>query len=38
MVFLKEFFETDDFEKNSADGNKSMQNYPECKDLKQNMA
>ena len=32
-VCLKELFETVNFEK-SADDNKSMENYPECKDLK----
>ena len=33
IVFLKEFFEKVNFEKRSADDNKSMKNYPACKDL-----
>ena len=34
LVFLKEFFEKVDFEKKTADNNKSMKNYPGCKELK----
>ena len=30
---LKESFEKDNFEKKSADDNKSMKNYPACKEL-----
>ena len=33
MLFLKEFFETVDFEKKSADDKKNMQNYPVGKEL-----
>ena len=33
IVFLKECFETVNFEK-SADDNKSTENYPKCKELK----
>ena len=33
MVFLKEFFETVDFEKKISRRQKSMQNYPACKRL-----
>ena len=33
MVFLKEFFEKLNFEKQSADDKTSMKNYPVCKDL-----
>ena len=33
MVFRKEFFEKDDFEKNSADHKNSMQNYTVGKEL-----
>ena len=33
MVFLKEFFKKVDVEKKSADDNKSMKNYPVCKEL-----
>ena len=33
MVFLKEFFEKVDFEKNSTDDKKNMQNYPAGKVL-----
>ena len=34
LNFLKEFFETVNFEKKLADDNKSMTNYIACKDLK----
>ena len=34
MVFLKEFFERGYFGKKSAEDNKSMKNYPACKELK----
>ena len=33
IVFLKEFFEKVEFGKKSADHNKSMKNYPACKEL-----
>ena len=33
IVFLKEFFEKNDFEKKSANDNKSMKNDPACKYL-----
>ena len=33
-VFLNKFFEKVDFEKKPADNNKSMQNYPEGKELR----
>ena len=32
-MFLKEAFEKINFEKKSADDNKSMKNYPACKDF-----
>ena len=32
-MFLKEVFQKDHFEKKSADNNKSMKNYPVCKEL-----
>ena len=34
IVFLNEFFENVNFQKKSADDNKSMKNYPVCKELK----
>ena len=34
IVFLKEFFENVNFEKRSSDNNKSMKNYPTCKELR----
>ena len=34
MVYLKEFFKKNDFEKKSADDKKNMQNYPVGKELK----
>ena len=33
IMLLKEFFEKIDFEKKTADDNKSMKNYPACKEL-----
>ena len=33
-MFLKDCFEKIDFEKKSADDNKSVKNYPACKELK----
>ena len=32
IVFMKEFFEKVNLKKNSADNNKSMNNYPVCKE------
>ena len=32
IVFLKEFFEKGNFEKNIAGDNKSLENYPACKE------
>ena len=37
MVFLKEFFEKVDFEKKSAEDEKSMKNYPVGKELKKDV-
>ena len=37
MVFLKIFLQKVDFEKKSADDNKSMKNYPACKELRINL-
>ena len=33
IVFLKEYFEKVQYEKKSADDNKSMKNYTACKEL-----
>ena len=33
MIFLKEFFQTDNFEKKISRQQKSMKNYPVCNEL-----